>query len=75
MREKSWGWKTKCIPLSTVPMAALTSRLEDLPASFSHSPGCPIKKSGHALPSCPAAPVFSLTLSLACRLKALLSLG
>lgn len=42
-------------------MAAQTRRLEDLPASFSHSPVSPIKKWGHALPSCPAGAFYSLT--------------
>lgn len=41
--EKSWGWKTKCLPLSIVPMAAQIKRLEDLPASFSHAQYLPSK--------------------------------
>lgn len=38
------GQKVKCIPLSTVPLAAQTRRLEGLPVSFSHPPVSPIKK-------------------------------
>lgn len=71
MRDKTWKWKTKYVPLCTVPKAVQTRRLLPFPTPEN----LPSKIEIILFHPAQLCFFFSLTPPQSCRLKALLSLG